>query len=63
MIEVVNPDAFTPGQTVQVFDQDGRPFYIGTVVRYWRNNAFTVRESEHGTTCNHHVRDLELLTK
>lgn len=66
MIEVINPHVFTSNQKVQVFHQDGRnaprrPLYIGTIVHYARNGAFTVREPVHGTTCNHYVRDLELI--
>jgi len=53
---------FKPGQRVQVLDHaTRRPWYVGTVVKYWRNDCFTIREDAYGTTCCHHSDDLELI--
>lgn len=43
---------FAPGDRVYVRDYDVS--YLGTVVQYWRNGAFIIREDDHGTTCAHH---------
>jgi len=57
---------YSPGDRVQVFDYSGpggtrRPWYVGTVVSYWRNDCFKIREDQHGTTCCYHVSELELI--
>lgn len=44
---------FQIGQRVTVLptDYDCSPAWVGTIVNYWRNGCWTVREDTHGTTC------------
>ena len=34
-----------------VVNDTASPGIVGTIVKYWRNGAWMVRESKHGTTC------------
>lgn len=58
------PGLFTPGQKVLVDHglhcggQPGQHVYTGAIVAYWRNESFTVRELECGTTCVYHYTEL-----
>jgi hypothetical protein len=46
-------DAFKAGQRVIVMPDatDYSPAWVGTIVSYWRNGCWIVREPAHGTTC------------
>ena len=47
-------------QVLQPSPRDGElvPWYPGTVVDYWRNDCFHVREDAHGTVAAYHLRYL-----
>lgn len=50
---------YKPGDEVQVYNdhlnEDGKlvMLYTGTILRYWRNNCFIVKNDNNGTTCAH----------
>jgi hypothetical protein len=54
---------FSAGDVVMVRHVDAgvpQPEYAGTIVRYWRNGAWIVREPAYGTTCAYPAGELTL---
>lgn len=66
---------FRPGQqvtvnhvTVEIVNGEVRgrvpqPEFVGTVVKYWRNGYFMVREPEYGTTKAYPVEEISTITE
>lgn len=56
---------FRPGQQVAVSPDafDRSPAWAGEIVGYWRNDAWIVREPDHGTTCAYSVQRLSRASK
>jgi hypothetical protein len=49
---MTTPTTFQAGDRVRVLpcSYDCSPAWVGTIVRYWRNGAWTIREDAFGTT-------------
>lgn len=53
--------SLVPGQTVEVhpvIDGVAQPIITGTVVTYFRNGYWTIREAAYGTTCAYQRQDI-----